>query len=914
MSNYLKNILAWALLCLPLLSWAIEGTDTAQRGTPIAQYLDAEGHLNMPKGYAGSLNPAGYRMVTGAIQAPKFVPSTGAEQPEGNDDWTAFGGLQNGCNGPIQTIVQQSNGNIVVGGTFTDCADIPANNIAVYTPASNSWAGLGTGSGNGVAGNVNALVIYGGDLYVSGEFTRAGGVSANRIARWNGSDWASLGTGTGNGVNSTVLALAVSGSDLYVGGYFTQAGGIVANGVARWNGSGWTSLSISGGGVDGFVSALSVSGNDLYVGGQFTQAGDVVANNVARWNGGSWASLGTGSGNGVDNSVYTLAVSGSDLYVGGEFAQAGGVPATRGVARWNGSSWASLGTGNGVTDTVYALTVSGSDLYVGGNFTQAGGIPANYVARWNGSSWTSLGNGVNSSVYTLAVFGSDLYVSGGFIQAGDAPANRVARWNGSSWASLGNGSGNGVNSRVNALAVSGSDLYVGGGFTQTGGVAANYVAHWNGSSWASLGSVSSNGVSGDFFHTVNALAVFGGDLYVGGSFTHAGGVAANGVARWDGSSWTSLGTGSGNGVNNAVLALAVSGSDLYVGGFFTQAGGVAANGVARWNGSSWASLGTGSGNGVSLDFFNFVSALAVSGSDLYVGGQFTEAGVSANNVARWNGTSWASLSTDSGNGVNSRVTDFAVSGSDLYVSGSFNGAAGIPANNVARWNGSSWSSLGSGNGVGGGILTTVNAMTVSGSDLYVGGQFITAGGVPANNVARWNGSSWSSLSADTGNGVNNFVYALAASNGSMQEVRNYMKPVLSRAHAAARGETYEWKGRQKDPRYEFRTLTIRARLGALITPALEPQLIALGVPKSAEETQAIRTAQWAAREKTRSRAQEGRYAQTRDKYTAQAAERAQKAHELREAGLTQAAIGARLGITQARVAQLLKYKCAPLLV
>ena len=150
---------------------------------------------------------------------------------------------------------------------------------------------------------------------------------------------------------------------------------------------------------------------------------------------------------------------------------------------------------------------------------------------------------------------------------------------------------------------------------------------------------------------------------------------------------------------------------------------------------------------------------------------------------------------------------------------------------------------------------------------------------------------------------------------SMKEVRSYMKPVLSRAHAAARGETYEWKGRQKDPRYEFRTLTIRARLGALITPALEPQLIALGVPKSAEETQAIRKAQKATHEKKRSRAQEGRYAQTRDKYSTQAAERAQKAQELRETGLSLRAIAFEMSISKSRAEQYLKgVQCAPVLV
>ena len=150
-----------------------------------------------------------------------------------------------------------------------------------------------------------------------------------------------------------------------------------------------------------------------------------------------------------------------------------------------------------------------------------------------------------------------------------------------------------------------------------------------------------------------------------------------------------------------------------------------------------------------------------------------------------------------------------------------------------------------------------------------------------------------------------------------KEVHTYMKPVLSRAHAAARGETYEWKGRQKDPRYEFRTLTIRARLGALITPVLEPQLIALGVPKSAEETQAIRTAQKATHEKkraarpTRSRVQEGRYEQTRDKYIAQAGERARKAQELRESGLSVSAIACEIKVSERQIKRYLGVTSAP---
>src|SRR6185503_20944601 len=87
-------------------------------------------------------------------------------------------------------------------------------------------------------GNVYALAISGGDLYVAGRFTSAGGVEASHIAKWDGNSWSALGSG----VNSDVFALVVSRSDLYVGGTFTNAGGVLANNIAKWNGSSWGAL------------------------------------------------------------------------------------------------------------------------------------------------------------------------------------------------------------------------------------------------------------------------------------------------------------------------------------------------------------------------------------------------------------------------------------------------------------------------------------------------------------------------------------------------------------------------------------------------------------------------------------------------------------------------------------------------
>ena len=121
--------------------------------------------------------------------------------------------------------------------------------------------------------------------------------------------------------------------------------------------------------------------------------------------------------------------------------------------------------------------------------------------------------------------------------------------------------GSGINYFVLSLAGSGTDLYAGGWFATAGGNPANYIAKWNGSSWTNLGSGMADGST---LPAVQALAVSGDDLYAGGFFTTAGGTNVNYVAKWDGSNWSALGAG----VSDAVMALAVSGNDLYAGGCF----------------------------------------------------------------------------------------------------------------------------------------------------------------------------------------------------------------------------------------------------------------------------------------------------------------------------------------------------------
>jgi len=76
---------------------------------------------------------------------------------------------------------------------------------------------------------------------------------------------------------------------------------------------------------------------------------------------------------------------------------------------------------------------------------------------------------------------------------------------------------------------------------------------------------------------VNSLAVSGTDLYAGGYFSTAGEVSANNIAKWDGITWSAVGSG----VSGPVAALTAAGSDLYAGGTFTTAGGKLSGYAAR---------------------------------------------------------------------------------------------------------------------------------------------------------------------------------------------------------------------------------------------------------------------------------------------------------------------------------------------
>jgi hypothetical protein len=150
-------------------------------------------------------------------------------------------------------------------------------------PGDGSWGAMGTG----MNGAVYALVEDSqGNMYAGGVFTNAGGVTVNYVAKWDGGSWSALSGPSGTGINNNIWALAVDSQDnFYAGGGFSTAGGVTVNRVAKWDGGSWSALiGSSGTGMSSYVYALAVDSQDnLYAGGNFIAAGGVTVNRIAKW-------------------------------------------------------------------------------------------------------------------------------------------------------------------------------------------------------------------------------------------------------------------------------------------------------------------------------------------------------------------------------------------------------------------------------------------------------------------------------------------------------------------------------------------------------------------------------------------------------------------------------------------------------
>ena len=335
------------------------------------------------------------------------------------------------------------------------------------------------------------------------------------------------------------------------------------------------------------------------------------------------------------------------------------------------------------------------------------------------------------------------------------------------WNQIGSSNPNGS---INAIAVdSNGKIYVGGSFSSIGGLTLlNNIASWNSTTgWSAIGTGTTKGVNG----IVYSIAIdSNNNVYVGGRFTTAGAastgtITVNNIAKWNGSTWSAIGTQTvgvtdqtNNPENSTVYSIIIDiNNNVYFGGTFSLINGAGSvNNIAYLNNTTYILSGVGSSAGnygvvgtsvrsIILDTKNNLLYISGKFSSIYNGSGGT---ISSPNIASYNITtsSWSTLGSGLGSANSSTAYTLGIdSNSDIYAGGDFTTAGGSTANKIAKWTKgtNTWSAItfNSTNGTSG----TVFSIVIDNLDkLYVGGNFATAGGVSVNNIAKWNGSLWTS--------------------------------------------------------------------------------------------------------------------------------------------------------------------------
>lgn len=344
---------------------------------------------------------------------------------------------------------------------------------------------------------------------------------------------------------------------------------------------------------------------------------------------GVWSDIYGGTSKGTVFSVYADKVD-NILYVGGNYDTLGpNYYPSRGFGTWDGNQWYDLTQGGFGNDITKAIGRYNGQIFhsvdIGAVFygEQTGD---HRIAKFSCTNANCHGN----TAYAFQEYQGELYMGGTFLSFEDTPNDLVygiLKWNGTTWSKVGGGfrsihpvDGTGVH----ALYVYQGKLYAGGTFDTAGTVACSNIAVWDGTAWSNVGTGIRHAPDGK--PRVNALTTYKGALIAGGIFDSAGSVSATCMAKWDGTSWSSLNAT----FDAAVKAVCVYKKDLYAGGDFSF-NGLDSNHVARYNGTTWSSLGGGITGG------KFVRSLTVWDRKLIVGGAFTQIQdtIVVFNVAAW---------------------------------------------------------------------------------------------------------------------------------------------------------------------------------------------------------------------------------------------------------------------------------------
>lgn len=614
-----------------------------------------------------------------------------------------------------------------------------------------------------------AMAVYddgsGSKLYVAGDFRHIGADAMGGFARWDGVRW----EGVGNPPSGQTYALAVFDNRLVAAGsYRVGDDPPTYRQFLEWDGSQWSIPDWSLGGDYPFISVLAIHDGCLWAAGKFDSVNGVETENVARLCGDAWSSVGAGlparvtamKSFGAYGVVAVGWFSSSDLYSSG------------GIARWTGSAWEPVGRASNLHPTgFHSIEMYQGELYASGSFRYDGSWSSQYIAVLRHDQWRELpGEVPESVVYLLHEFDGKLVVTGNYWRIDNHYVNGVVTWDGSEWAPLGEG----LFGPVNDFQEYQGKLFADGTITLPGSLGPASVVSWDGSIWDPIQSVEGAGLPWGG----GPLGVYRGQLIAASGVSWSQDTGPGSVVRWTGSGWE----GFGGGVFGTIEDVHVINDDLYIAGDFHVQLTHDYGRLAVWNGDYWRvidgftgrprTLGSyeqhlvvsgdrgiflwirnhweplGDVRGAVSDFREYRGRLIAAG---WIWGIQNDIGYA---VAAWDGHDWVNVRL----GPIGTAYALAEFHGKLIVGGSFDRADFVDAKSIATWDGSQWSTLGSGFESSSSEYALVSDLAVVGDSLVAGGEFSSADGEGANNIAVWDGSGWQPV----GEGVDGEVTGLAA--------------------------------------------------------------------------------------------------------------------------------------------------------
>ncbi len=618
---------------------------------------------------------------------------------------------------------------LYAGGSFTTVNGFTRNGLAAV-----DRAGGATTSWNpsmNMSAEIFVMEFYENDIIVGGKFFSAGGQGRTNVAK------VSLQSGNGtpwdpNQQWSSVKSLSVQNSVIFIGSDANLVVGENTRNRAAAFDLGSGDLLDWNPNANNVVYALKVHENSVFLGGSFTNVGGSTRNRIAEVDNenGSVSAFAPSISPSGTNRVSSMALSddGTALYIGGQFSTVS--PFGFGITRNNlaafdlefGNLLPWNPNANNKVNSVFfkpADDNNGAQILVCGEFTSIGSQIRNGAAtinvNGNLTSWQPEFLSTNNNLSFISIGSGKVFIGGLFEGVGAIEKNRIAALDLSSGSPLSFPVS--FNNPVNSLQIADSILYFGGEFNNVNGNARNRLAATNRFTGELLDW--NPGASGP----VTVIKHKDDLVYVGGFFSSAGGAQRNRVACL--SAATGFATIWNPNANGAVHSLAVEENVVYLGGAFTTIAGTTRNRIARVNRE------TGLLNPWNPNANSTVFAIAVSNSSVYLGGSFSQIGVKAQPyivaVSPLTGVALSFNTT-----LDNEVRNIKLLDNKIFVAGAMSNVNGNPQRAFVVMDKASEELYPSNLDFANSEPTSVRAMSVAGSKVFLGGNFSKAGNSGSN--------------------------------------------------------------------------------------------------------------------------------------------------------------------------------------